>query len=349
MRAAIWVVSLAVCLLAARMSATSFGAKMKRRDFLGLVGAAAWPLAARAQQPAKVVGYIEPGAGRNPVYEAFEEGLRQHGWVKDQNIRIEYRYTGGRQDTVSPLVTEVISLGVDVLVTWGPPLSLAAKRTGTQIPLVFLITFDPIDVGLVSNLAHPGGNVTGLTSLASLDIFGKRLQLITQFVPSLKRIAVLLSTEETRSSRSKDALTAAAKGLGLELCDVVVQTPAELESAMRHAKDQSAEALYVWPSGFTFAFAKEISDVGNAHGLPSIHSFREGALGGGLLAYAADLREEARGGAAYVDRILRGTPPGALPVEQLSKYELLVNMRTARKLALSVPPALLAVADEVIE
>jgi ABC-type uncharacterized transport system substrate-binding protein len=326
---------------------------MRRRGFISLLGgaAAAWPLAARAQQPAKVsqIGYISPVAGRNPVDEAFEEGLRQHGWAKDQNIRIEYRYTGGRQDTVSPLVTEVIGLGLDALVTWGPPLSLAAKRTGTEIPLVFLITFDPVDIGLVSNLARPGGNVTGVTSLASLEIFAKRLQLVAEFLPSLTRVVVLASSEQTRSSRAKDALAAAAKALGIELHDFEVQAPSDLESVIRNAKDQGIQALYVWPSGFTFSFAKQISDIASANRLPSIHSFREGALAGGLLAYAADLKEEARRGAAYIDRILRGTPPGTLPVEQLSKYELLINLKTAKALSLNVPPTLLALADEVIE
>jgi ABC-type uncharacterized transport system substrate-binding protein len=325
---------------------------MQRRGFITLLGGAAtWPLAVRAQQPGKVlrIGYLGPSTGRSPVEEAFEEGLQRHGWTKDQNIRIEYRYTGGRQDTVLPLVTEVVGLDLDVLVTWGPPLSLAAKRASTQIPLVFLITFDPVDLGLVSNLARPGGNVTGLTSLASLEIFAKRLQFLKEFLPPLARVAVLASTEQTRSSRANDALMTAAKGLGIELHDLEIQAPAELEGAIRNAKDQGTQALYVWPSGFTFSFARQISDIANAHGLPSCHSFREGAAGGGLLAYAADLKEEARRGAAYVDKILRGTPAGILPVEQLSKYELLINLRTAKALGLTVPPNLLATADEVIE
>jgi ABC-type uncharacterized transport system substrate-binding protein len=326
---------------------------LRRREFLGVLGSAvaAWPLAARAQQPGKVarIGYLGPVAGRTPQDDAFEEGLQQHGWTKDQNIRIEYRYTGGRQDTVLPLVTEVVGLGVDVLVTWGPPLSLAAKRASTQIPLVFLISFDPVDLGLVSNLARPGGNVTGLTSLASLEIFAKRLQLLREFLPSLARVAVLASTEQTRSSRAKDTLTTAAKGLGIELHNLEIQAPAELEGVIRNAKDQGTQALYVWPSGFTYSFAKQISDIANAYGLPSCHSFKEGAFAGGLLAYAADLKEQARRGAAYVDKILRGTPPGSLPVEQLSKYELLINLRTAKALGLTVPPNLLATADEVIE
>ena len=196
---------------------------MQRREFITLLGGVtAWPLAARAQQPGKVlrIGYLGPSTGRSPVEDAFEEGLQQLGWTKDQNIRIEYRYTGGRQDTVLSLVTEVVGLGLDVLVTWGPPLSLAAKRASNQIPLVFLIAFDPVDLGLVSNLARPGGNVTGLTSLASLEIFAKRLQFLKEFLPSLARVAVLASTEQTRSSRANDALTTAAKGLGIELHDL---------------------------------------------------------------------------------------------------------------------------------
>ena len=193
---------------------------MKRRQFIKLVGSAvaAWPLAAGAQQPEKVarIGYLGPATGRSAVEDAFEESLQQLGWTKDQNIRVEYRFTGGRQDAVLPLVTEAVGSGVDVLVTWGPPLSLAAKRASTQIPLVFLITFDPVDVGLVSNMARPGGNVTGLTSLASLEIFAKRLQFLKELLPSLARVAVLASTEQTRSSQANNALMTAAKGLGID-------------------------------------------------------------------------------------------------------------------------------------
>jgi putative tryptophan/tyrosine transport system substrate-binding protein len=151
---------------------------MRRREFITLLsGVAGWPLAARAQQRGKVsvIGYVSPFAGRNVVDEAFEDSLQQFGWVKGQNIRIEYRYASGRQDTFSPLVSEILALGLDALVTIGSPLSLMAKRASTQIPMVFLITFDPVDIGLVSNLARPGGNVTGVTGLATDEIFAKRL------------------------------------------------------------------------------------------------------------------------------------------------------------------------------
>jgi putative ABC transport system substrate-binding protein len=325
---------------------------MRRRDFLPLVaGATAWPFAARAQRPAKIpfIGYVSPFAGRSFLDEAFEDGLKQLGWVKGQNIRIEYRYASGRQDTFSPLVSEVLALGVDALVTVGSPLSLVAKRASTQIPLIFFITFDPVEIGLVSNLARPGGNVTGVTGLGTDEVFGKRLQLATQIVPSVVRIAVLLSTEQNRFGRSKGALATAAKVLGVELHDLDVQAPSELDGAIRNAKDQGTQALYIWPNGFNYSFAKQISDVANANSLPSIYPFREGVLAGGLASYGADVKDLGPRGAAQVDKILRGAPPGALPVEQLSKYELLINLKTAKALGLDVPPSLLALADEVFE
>jgi putative tryptophan/tyrosine transport system substrate-binding protein len=326
---------------------------VRRREFFTLLGAAAtWPLAVHAEQVRKVarIGYLAPSTGRNsPIDQAFHGTLQQHGWVIGQNITIEYRFSGGRQDTVASVVEEIVGLGVDVIVAWGPLLSLAAKRAAPQIPLFFFLTFDPVDIGLVSNIARPGGNVTGITALASLEIFAKRLQLLKEVVPSLSRVAVLVSTEQTRSERAKDALQAAAKALNVELADIEVRVPADLEGAFRLAKQHGAQAVYAWPSGFTFSFAKQISDAATANQLPSIHSFKEGALAGGLLTYAADTVAMARRGAAYVDKILRGARPGDLPVEQMSKYELLINLKTAKALGLEVPPTLLIRADEVIE
>jgi putative ABC transport system substrate-binding protein len=325
---------------------------MRRRTFITMFGgaAAALPIVARARQQGKVslIGYLSPFASRNVVDEAFEDGLQQLGWVKGQ-IKIEYRYASGRQDIFSTLVSEVVDLGLDVLVTTGSPLSLAAKRASTKIPVVFLITFDPVDIGLVSNLARPGGNVTGVTGLATDEIFAKRLELATKLLPSFARIAVLVSPEQTRFSRPKDALATAAKVLGVELYDLEVKAPSELESAIRNAKDQGIQALYMWPNGFNYSFAKQIADMANANRLPSIYPMKEGALAGCLLAYGANLNEGGRRVAAYVDKILRGTPPGTLPVEQLSKYELLINLKTPKALGLDVPPSLLALADEVIE
>lgn len=326
---------------------------MRRRKFVSLLTGAAvgWTFPAKAQQAAQSahIGYLSVAAGRNPLDETFEQALQQLGWTIDRNITIEYRYAGGRQDRIATITQEVVRSHPDALVVWGPPLALAAKRLTTEIPVVFLMTFDPVEAGLVSNMANPGGNLTGVTGLASLDIFSKRLQLLKEIAPGITRVAVLVSTERTMSSGGKDALTGAAKILGLELEMVEVETPSRLELAINAVKSRGAQAVYVWPSGFTFSFAKEISDVTTASGLPSMHFSREGVLAGGLLAYAADLKELVRRAAAYVDKILKGTPPGDLPVEQTAKYELLVNRKTAKALGLTIPPSVLLAADEVIE
>ena len=211
------------------------------------------------------------------------------------------------------------------------------------------LLWDPIDIGLVSDLAHPGGNVTGVTGIGSIEIFAKRLQLLTELVPSLSHVAVLVSTEQQGSSGPKDALARAAKSLGLELREFQVKVPSDLDAAMRSAKDWGAQGLYTFPGGLTFSFPKQIADAANGYHLATVGSHSEIASAGGLLAYAVDLKEMARRGAWYVDKILRGTPPGDLPFEQASKYQLFINAGTARTLGLTVPPNLIAVADKVIE
>jgi putative ABC transport system substrate-binding protein len=276
------------------------------------------------------------------VDEAFEKPLEQLGWVRDRNIKIEYRYTAGRQDKVGPLVAELDGLRPNLFVAWRAPVALGVKQAAPQSPVVFLGT-NPIEFGLVSNVDRPGANVTGIAGHASKQIIAKRLELLKEAVPSLARVAVLFSTERMRSSETMNALKAAAKALRVELDEIEVEVPEALETAMRGAKDRGAQAVYVWAGGFSYAFAKGNLRVANAVSLPSIHPFREGALAGGLVAYAPDL------GAAYVDKILRGTQAGSLPVEQLSKYELLINLNTAKALGLTIPPTLLVRANEVIE
>jgi putative tryptophan/tyrosine transport system substrate-binding protein len=306
---------------------------------------------ARAQQFGRVpqIAYLSPAGGFNPIDEAFERTLQQLGWVKDRDIKIEYRYTGGRQDKVAAVVSEVVGMGPDLFVAWSPPLALGIKQAAPQSPLVFLTTFDPIGLGLVSNFARPGGNVTGITALASEQIIAKRLELLKEAVPSLARVAVLFSAERNRSSGTIDALKAAANAFHVELDEIEVAVPETLAAAMHDAKHRGAQAVYAWPGGFSYAFAKEISELAIALGLPSVHSFREAALAGGLLAYAADLKQQVQRGAAYVDKILRGAEAGGLPVEQMSKYELLINLKTARALGLTLPQSILLRADEVIE
>jgi putative ABC transport system substrate-binding protein len=198
-------------------------------------------------------------------------------------------------------------------------------------------------------MAHPGGNITGVSALGSLEIFGKRLQLLKELVPTLSRLAVLLSTEQQGSGGPKASLAKAAQSLNIELREFVVLTPSDLEAAVDSAKEWGVQGLYTFSSGFTFSFGEQINKVANANGLPTVHSLIEGAAGGGLLAYAADIAEAARVGASYVDKILRGTPPGELPFAQLTKYDLLINLKTAKALGLTVPPTMLALANEVIE
>jgi putative ABC transport system substrate-binding protein len=324
---------------------------MDRRRFLlaWLAGAIATPLVADGQvRRIQTIGVISPTASRSQLEDVFAEVLREHGWVKDQNVRIESRYTAGRPDAFPPLATELVALTVDVLVVWSPAGALAAKRATSQIPVVFLAVGDPVGFGLVSNLARPGGNVTGVSFDAALETYAKALELLKEAVPSLAQVA-LLASSDFRTTGGKRTMAAAAKALRLELHEVEVKTPADLEPAVRRMKDDGAQALYVWPSGLTFGIGKQIADLALTHRLPSIHPFRENAIAGGLLSYAPSLTEIAQRGAVYVDKILKGAKPADLPVEQPTKFELVINLKTAKALGLTIPPSLLLRADQVIE
>jgi len=309
----------------------------------------ATPPVAWAQQAGKIltIGVLSP-ATPNPLDAAFERSLEALGWVKAQNIRIERRYSGGRPEALAPLAAELVHLGVDVLVAWSPAGALAAKRATSQLPVVFLAVGDPVAFGLVSSLARPGGNLTGVSFDAALETYPKGLQLLKEAVPALTRVA-LLAASDPRTAIGRQTMTAAAKELKLELHEVVVATPAELEVAVRKAKDQGAQALYIWPSGLTFSFGKQLAELALANRLPSIHPFRDSAVAGGLLSYAPSLTDIADRGAVYVDRILRGARPADLPVEQPTKFELVINLKTAKTLGLKIPSALRARADQVIE
>jgi putative ABC transport system substrate-binding protein len=328
---------------------------MDRRRFLvtSLAGVLAAPLAAEAQQAGRIarVGYFSPAVPPNPVDTAFEQVLQRHGWFKDQNLTIEYRHSRGRQDTVGRLVAELVDLKVDVLVAWGLHGALAAKRVTSQIPVVFLTAFffDPVEAGLVSSLARPGRNATGV-AVFDLETDAKRLELLKEAVPALRRIALLVSPEQNLISERKGMLAGAAKQLGLEIREIEVNGPAAVEATVRRAKDQGAQALYVWPSGFTFSFGRQISEFSLTNRLPSIHGYQESVVAGGLLSFGPSVPEIARRGAVYVDKILRGARPGDLPVEQPTRFELAISLRTAKALGLTIPPSsLLARADQVIE
>jgi putative ABC transport system substrate-binding protein len=325
---------------------------MDRRVFIGTLtgGLLAAPFAADAQQAAKTatIGYLSPAAPLNPLDAVLERSLAALGWVEGRNLRIERRYSSGRTDTLPALATELVGLGVDLLLVWSPPGALAAKRAAGQRPVVFLAVGDPVAFGLVSNLARPGGNVTGITFDASLETYPKGLQLLKEAVPSLIRVA-LLETSGPRADVANQLMLTAGRELNLELQNVVVGSATDVEGAVRQAKTQGAQALYIWPSGLTLLSARRLAELAISYRLPSIHPFREGALAGGLLSYAPSLTDIAEHGARYVDRILRGARPGDLPIEQPTKIELIINLKTAKALGLTIPPSLLQRADHVIE
>jgi len=237
-----------------------------------------------------------------------------------------------------------------VIVAWGTVGALAAKQATTTTPIVFLATGDPVSLGLVSSLAHPGGNVTGIPAIASSEEFAKRLALLKEAVPFVTRVAVLLGPDgRPLLNLNRPSLLAVAGSLGIELHEIVAETAEALESAVRDAKRRGAQALYVWPSGLTLTAGSRIAALALANGLPSVHPFTDNAVAGGLFSYAASLSHIARRGAVYVDKILRGAKPADLPVEQPTTFELVINVRTAKALAVTIPPSLLARADQVIE
>ena len=303
-----------------------------------------------AQQAGKVatVGVLNTGSRPTAVTAAFEQSLQRLGWTINQNIRIEARYSAGQPDALGPLAGELAGLGVDVLVAWGGPAAVAAKRATSRIPVVFLAAGDPIKFGLVSSLARPGGNVTGVSFDVSSEIDGKRLELLKEIVPNLARVALLVPSDTPRRMDTRTIIAAAKQALNLDVREIEVRAPAELEAAVRRAKEDGAQALSVWTVN-VLVWGRQHSELAIAHRLPSIHWFRESAMAGGLLSYAASLTDIAGRGGVYVDRILRGAKPAELPVEQPTKFELVVNLKTAKALGLKIPPSLLLRADMVIE
>jgi putative tryptophan/tyrosine transport system substrate-binding protein len=325
---------------------------MNRRAFIGaLTGSllAARCLARAQQAAAKVrrIGYLSPGRPGNPIEPVFEKSMRDLGYVEGQNIRLERRYSE-QPGALPALAVELVSLGVDVLVVWSPVGALAAKQATSELPVVFLAVGDPVSFGLVSSETRPGGNLTGVSFDVSQEIYAKSLQLLKETVPTLTRVA-LLASSEIPQPKSRQRVLAAAKELMLQVHDVVITSPAEMEVAIRNAKDRGAQALDILPSGMAYSFRKQLADLALSYRLASIHPFREGVVAGGLLSYAASLAGIAERGAFYVDKILKGTKPGDLPVEQPTKFELVINLKTAKVLGLTIPPSLLARADQVIE
>jgi len=329
---------------------------MRRREFITLLSGAAvgWPVAANAQQAAKIarIGYLSTDlAGGSVLREAFRQGLRDLGYVEGRNVVIEYRDAEGKLDRLPALAVELVALKVDVIVAPTDLATLAAKQATRTIPIVFTLVPDPVGSGLVTSLARPGGNATGLSNLTA-HLVGKRLQLLTQAVPGVSRVAALWAPNAPGERTEKDMLKGAevaARALGVRLQVVETRGPEDFDRAFSDMTSAGAGALTMLPSSMLFNERRRLVDLAAKHRLPAVHYARQFVDAGGLMAYGANAADLHRRAATYVDKILKGAKPADLPVEQPTKFELAINLKTAKALGLEVPPLLIAQADELIE
>jgi ABC-type uncharacterized transport system substrate-binding protein len=329
-----------------------------RRAFLaGSVSLLAAPLAAKAQQPGNVprIGYLEIASAELPIaqamIDAFRQGLRERGYVEGQTFVIEYRAAAGRVEWLPDLVAELARLKVNVIVASATPAALAAKQATTTIPIVSAVMGDPVGDGLVASLARPGGNITGLTFLAPA-LVAKRLQLLKEAVPGVSHVAALLHPGVYGEHTMRDMLKEteiAAQTLGVQLQLLEARSPNEFERAFSAMVTNRTSALIVFPSPMFYGAHRRLVDLAAKHRLPTIYAFKEAVAAGGLMSYGTSIPDLSRRAATYVDKILKGAKPADLPVEQPTKFELVINLKTAKALGLTIPPAVLARADEVIQ
>ena len=325
------------------------------RAVLAAVALVAAPRAAGAQQTDKTarVGYLGFNlTERGPVQEAFRQGLRDLGYIEGRNLVIEYRDADGKIERFPALAAELVALKVDVIVTAGGTLgALAAKRATATIPIVFTAVGNPVSDGLVATLARPGGNVTGL-ALVSTELVGKSVELLKQAVPGLSRVAFLRHPDAAPEHAKQDTLKEAetvARELGIRLLVVEARGPADFERAFSEMIRARVGALTVLGTAVYVRERRRLVELAAKHRLPAVYSFREFVDAGGLMSYGPDVADSSRRAASYVDRILKGARPGDLPVEQPTKFELVVNLKTAKSLGLTIPPSLLGRADQVID
>jgi putative ABC transport system substrate-binding protein len=323
-----------------------------RRKFLATLGgaAAAWPLAARAQQPAKVptIGFLGAStpSGQSKSVTAFVQRLRELGWIEGRTVTIEYRWGEGRNERFAEIAAEFVRLKVAVIVTSGVA-ALVVKQATSVIPIVFAVAADPLGTGLVASLARPGGNVTGLSTQFA-DTGSKRLEILREAAPGLRRLAIIGNVGYPASVLEMSEVQAAARTFGLEVATLEIRRAEDIAPAFEALKDR-VEALYICGDALTATNRNRIYTFALSARLPTIIGSREQVEGGGFISYGPNFVDLYRRSADYVDKILRGAKPADLPVEQPTKFDLVINLVTARALGLTVPPALLARADEVIE
>jgi putative tryptophan/tyrosine transport system substrate-binding protein len=326
---------------------------MKRRAFITLLGGAvaAWPLAARGQQPSlPVIGFLDSRSsdGMASRLAAFRQGLKEVGLIEGENVTIIYRWAEDRADRLPEMASELARQATVIATSGGPLAAFAAKAATTTVPIVFLVGEDPTRLGLVTSLARPSGNLTGINMLAN-ELEAKRLQLLHQLVPQAQRIAVLVNPGSVAAETTLRDVEAAARTLGLQLQVLKANTAREIEEAFAWNDRQRPDALFVGGTAFLNIRRVQLVQLATFHRLPATYLQREAAEAGGLMSYGPSILEGYRQWGIYAGRVIKGAKPGDLPVMQSTKFELVINNTTARMFGLTVPPSLLAIADEVIE
>ena len=326
---------------------------MRRRKFVALFGSvvAAWPFAARAQQKAMpVIGVLNTGSlsPSSPFMDAFRQGLSEAGYVEGQNLAIEYRWAEGHYDRLPALAADLVDRKVDLIMASSPPSALAAKSATSTIPIVFRSGADPVGDGLIASLAHPGGNLTGVSFIAD-ELTAKRLALLSELVPRAGVIALLMNPNNATAERVIRDVQEAARTNGLQLHVLKASSEREIDGAFASLVQLHVDALVVGADPFLSTRREQLVTLASRCAVPAIYAWREFAAIGGLISYGSSLTAAFRLVGAYAGKILKGTKPADLPVEQPTKYELVINLKTAKALGITVPPTLLASADEVIE
>jgi putative ABC transport system substrate-binding protein len=328
---------------------------MKKPDVLSILVVTvllAVGVIAQAQQPAKIprIGFLgaASASANSARIEAFRQGLRELGYVEGKNIVVEYRYADGKSDRLPALAAELIGLKVDVIVSGGAAATRPAKEATSTIPIVMTNDNDPVGSGFVASLARPGGNITGLSTLAP-ELSGKRMEILREIIPRLSRVAVLASSTQPGYAQALEEMELAAKAFGLKLQHLNVLVPKDIETAFRAAGEARADAVLLLGGSVFVLQRKQIAALAVKSRLPAIHYRQEFVEDGGLMSYATSVTDLSRRAATYVDKILKGAKPADLPVEQPTKFELLINLKAAKQIGLTIPPNVLARADKVIK
>jgi putative tryptophan/tyrosine transport system substrate-binding protein len=325
---------------------------VRRREFIWLIGGASvWPRGARAQKPAKpVVGFLNVGKSDTNAFlqTAFRRGLTEAGYIDGQNVTVEYHWAEGHFDRLPGLAADLVHQQVSVIAATSTPAALAVKATGTIIPTVFETAGDPVRLGLVASLNRPGDNVTGVTQLSS-ELISKRLGLLHELIPTAKLVGLLVDQADPRAEAQITDMQEAARGLGLQIDVLNTSRESEIETAFATLSRLAAGGLLVGTGEFLRSRAEQIVVFAMRQNLPAIYQYREFAKAGGLISYGTSLSDSYRQAGVYAGRILKGERPGDLPVLQATKFELVINLKTAKALSLTIPPGVLAIADEVIE